>query len=345
MEKSFFILALISAMAFSSCSNDCDIENTLTNVTGTRTLSLDVSTPVEFANETEFKSAIEQISKLDNSEKKLAWVHAHYPTLHSIMDIYYDALTEADKIGDSESDFNQFMDKYSSLYFPLYKEDAGFYVPIQDENVAYLANSKCEVKIGGQVVSLRDVFDYQTLMDMGVAYYTNTSSKRLKAVSSSDVDILRNYEKDMNSVGTEYDSDWRMYEGRKVKLKARRRVSSNVSKLHFEFCFRKKKPRGWVNYSSESTFNGKVNLATTDRKLTLAVNKKIDGRSSHDYEIECNVHLDQTTLIFLYLDCSMTVQFRGIGDINFNWGMKAVACYNYRPLPTPAYENYIRPVI
>ena len=211
MTKLILPVVAFSALMLSSCGNDSDVQNAVQAETATRSFDVNGTKVLEFASQSDFDSAVTQLSLLENSAKKSEWMHVHYPMFRSIKDVYEDAMVEADEIGDSESDFDTFMDKYSSLYFPLYKEDAGFYVPIKDENVAYFANANCEVRIAGKTITLRDINDYQTLMDLGVAYYTNPKPKRLMVAENNDV-ITFKIDRGLmvNSVegaaGKEYDS-------------------------------------------------------------------------------------------------------------------------------------------
>ncbi len=341
MKIKLWALPLLAAFCLASCSNEeAELTSGTNTVNETKSLNALANT-LEFSSEAEFNDLVATLSKMSDSSEKSQWMHMHYPAFRSIRDVYNDAMVEADTMGDSDDDYNKFMGKYADLYFPLYQEDAGFYIPIKDENMAFLANPNCEVKIAGETVNLRDVNDYQTLMALGVAYYAEPAPMAA-ADTDKDFDTFIEYGRDMNSVGTEFDSGWNTYNNsRRVKLKARRRVSNNVSKLHFEFCFRKKKPRGWVNYSSNSTLKGTVKLANTGQ--SLPVEKSISGRSSHDFEIECPVHLDNRILTFLYLDCTMNVQYQGIPQaLNYKWPMKAVICYTYRPKPDGV---YIKPTI
>lgn len=345
MKIKLLTLPLLAAFCLASCSNE-EAELTTGTNTVNETKSLNVlAKTLEFTSEAEFNDLVSTLAKMNDSSEKSQWMHMHYPAFRSIKDVYDDAMIEADIMEDTDDDYNEFMGKYANLYFPLYQEDAGFYIPIKDENMAFLANPDCKVKIAGKTVNLRDVNDYQTLMALGVAYYAEPA-QMAAAATDQNFDKLNNYEKTMNSVGTEFDSDWATYNNsRRVKLKARRRVTDNVSKLHFEFCFRKKRPRGWVNYSSNSTLKGTVKLANTG--LSIPVGKSLSGRSSHDYEIECPVHLDNTILTFLYLDCTINVQYQGIPQaLNYKWQMKPVVCNTYRPLPdASSINNYIKPTI
>ena len=114
MKKLILPVVAFSALMLSSCGNDSDVQNAVQAETATRSFDVNGTNVLEFASQSDFDSAVTQ------------WMHVHYPMFRSIKAVYEDAMVEADEIGDSESDFDTFMDKYSSLYFPLYKEDAGF---------------------------------------------------------------------------------------------------------------------------------------------------------------------------------------------------------------------------
>lgn len=350
MTKLILPVVAFSALMLSSCGNDSDVQNAVQAETATRSFDVNGTKVLEFANQSDFDSAVTQLSLLENSAKKSEWMHVHYPMFRSIKDVYEDAMVEADEIGDSESDFDTFMDKYSSLYFPLYKEDAGFYVPIKDENVAYFANANCEVRIAGKTITLRDINDYQTLMDLGVAYYTNPKPKRLMVAENNDV-ITFKIDRGLmvNSVegaaGKEYDSGWQQYDKRKVKLKARRRIFSTsthpyLSALHTEFCFRKKKPRGWVNYSSYSKITGSYQAYGSNK--AFPINFEQEQRSSHDHDDPNAIFYDESVgkYVLTRLICKYSIQYRGVAsELHYEFMLpKAVSVVaRYEPLMYPCY--------
>lgn len=334
MKKLFFTV-LFSTLLL-SCGNEGinqppDVEFSSSNVS-----SISGANVLKFDSESALTDAVNELSKLASSKEKLDWVHSHYPGFTSIQDIYTEALVEADEIGDSESDFNNFMKKYDSLYFPLYKEDAGFYVAMRDLNIAFFVNSSYDVIIGNEIKNLKDIDDYSTLMSLGRAYYT---IKPNRVASTSDFDdFILPSSGDLNTVGTEYDSGWTQYDKRKVKLKARRRLVDYESKFHTEFCFRKKKPRGWVNYSSKSTINGIIRFS--DVYSPISLNKSHDQRSSHDDEVAVPVAINAKYFIFPGLKCQFTISYQGVpNQLSYSWEMKPARA-DYYPTPKP-----IHPVI
>lgn len=117
MKKLILPVVAFSALMLSSCGNDSDVQNAVQAETATRSFDVNGTKVLEFASQSDFDSAVTQLSLLENSAKKSEWMHVHYPMFRSIKDVYEDAMVEADEIGDSESDFDTFMDKYSSSIF------------------------------------------------------------------------------------------------------------------------------------------------------------------------------------------------------------------------------------
>ena len=85
-------------------------------------------------------------------------------------------------------------------------EDMGFYIPMTDLDKAYLVNRNCEVSIAGNIKSLRDIHDYSTLMMLDRAYYSMEKPMTLGTVYNFTIK-----HDDQNSVGPEYESDWRFF--------------------------------------------------------------------------------------------------------------------------------------
>lgn len=169
--------------------------------------------------------------------------------------------------------YNAFQTKYNALYFPQYKDDAGFYMPIKDQNLTYFANKNCKVRIADEDVNLRDVLSYKDLQVSGEAYYSlRSESNEMELQMGSLPEIFVSYKPHLHHVGPEYSSGWQVIGKRKVCFKARRwlrddsytltpnpfvpdqkvKFTQSTSFTHYEFCFRKKTWIGWVNYSSPS---------------------------------------------------------------------------------------------
>lgn len=295
--------------------------------------SSDSVSTLYFNSPEEYEHALSHIRSLDSDMEKSQWMHDTYPEFTSIHDVYELAGEEA-AVADLETEeqFNSFMDKYSCLFFPLEEEDAGFYIPIKDTDLSYLANLNCIIIIGDNVIDLKDINDYSDLQECGRAFYELPSPMTLASEES-----FRITGRSMNSVGPEYDSDWKVYdkEKRKVKLKARRllkekKLSPDVafseSYFHTEFCFRKKTWIGWINYSCKSAINGVVNIPGYSK---LYLNSNSSGTSSHDKEYPYPIHISNDANYRYYryyaAPCEVVVNFDDISTpLQYSWTMTGI---------------------
>lgn len=329
----FFALTtgLLSAVSCSQSSIEIDeqlIDATILDYVDTRAEHENILT---FESEVDFQKAVDEISSFDTDEEKLQWVKTKFPEFSSIQTLYWEAMQEMAEINAEDKEIcERFQSKYSSLYFPLYEEDGGFYIPMKDLDAAFLVNENCGVIIAGKINNLKDIWDYDTLMKLGRSYYAVDSPMATATMGSFSLNNTS-----QNSVGPEYDSDWKEYGSKKVKLKARRvfktyevahGFNGSESLLHLEFCFRKKTWFGWGNVKRESEINFSTTLPTN---IPLTFNKKHNGNSSHDSEFRYPVKItsDASKVYYTFAEvvCHATVDFEGIAELlQYTWTMPGI---------------------
>lgn len=349
--KKFILWAMfVMAVGLSSCS-DVEMPDTDATVGVVQSRSGQVSEyPVlSFDSQADFDKAVNTIASLPSEQAKSEWMKENYPDFYSIQNLYENAMEEMAEIDESSNtQYENFQEKYKNLYFPRYIDDAGYYIPMSNLDASYLVNKACEVSIAGETVNLRDVNDYGKLMELGRAYY---ASEQPMPVAAMGVFYLNSTE--MNSVGPEYDSGWTQYDKRKVKLKARRvfktyqpnvNVVGSKSYLHLEFCFRKKTVLGWANYKSESTIVFKVTIPGKGVIGPLTFNH--NSNSSHDDEFEYPIQItsDSASYYFTFVEapCEATITYRGVSmPLRYNWNMPGIQCVTPKaasyPLILPNY--------
>lgn len=329
------------AIGLSACSNvEEPISGGLTNTSLTRSgqaVSLGDSM-LSFNSQDDFQATVTHLESLSSVEDKMNWIKENYPNFKSIQSLYWDAMAEMGKMENVDTDkYEAFQQKYLGLYFPKYLEDAGFYVPMVNLDAAFLVNKECNVEIAGTVINLRDIEDYSKLIELGRAYYSNESPTPISDLASFNLNSTS-----MKSVGPEYDSGWKTYDKRKVKLKARRRFTSysptpvikgSKSLFHLEFCFRKKTWLGWVNYSSTSTIVFKANIPGLGWTNDLSFSH--NGSSSHDSEFEYPIKItsdaSHTYYTFGEAPCVAQITFRDVSSqLNYSWNMPGCQCVTPR---------------
>jgi hypothetical protein len=334
MSKKTLFLSLAIAVLLSSCSHDDMFISDQQNESKQSYASTKSDSILSFDNIGDYQNLLNCISALDTDEEKLLFVKNRYPKFHSIQTRYWSAMNEMDSIDTIDKNtYTAFEGKYNCLYFPKYKDDAGFYIPMSDLNAAFLANEKCEIKIGNKLVNLKDVTSYNELQQLGRAYYPEEMIHSRATPTTFNLNSAS-----MNSVGPEYDSDWKTYGNRKVKLKARRQfVKTSVSVgfvtstslLHLEFCFRKNTWMGWVNYKSKSTIKFETTIPHTNKKIEAEFTH--NGLSSHDSKLRYPIHIanNGTSTIYTFAEttCYATIDYRGVSEpLTYEWSMPWIQC-------------------
>lgn len=240
-------------------------------------------TVLKFKDETTFQKTL---NKLQISvEEKRKW-DKNSDNFSSIQDVFNQAMIDVDLVDETEESYMNFKSKYDKyLYFPMYKEDYGVYIPFIEKEKAHIANPDGYVIVGNEVRNLKSIYSYSDLQMSGQAYYDGMSDLR---------SLNRIWNTHSQFIGDEMDSGWREIDGRKLKIKFGRLSNKmNINplpngtpggkfamNLKMEISFRKKTWIGWVNYSS------KTNTDITYQFLgkTYTKNYSSDGYSSHDWK-------------------------------------------------------------
>lgn len=321
MKVKHLLVALLVPFA-SACSNN-NLDELTDHSNQSQVVSRSVENMLSFDTEESFQQAVKTLQSMASWEEKESWLKANFGDFQSMQSLYDMAMAEAEYLGETEAEYKAFKDKYSSLYFPMYKEDYGYYIPLRNLNMAFLVNRNGDVCIAGNVVNKKDITSYDDLQDLGRAYYEKPKGR---ATNASESFI---FNKDVEDVGSTWDSGWYEANSRKAKLKVRRRIVNWTMLLHTEFCFRKKTWLGWSNYSSESTITGTAMMYNDSGfcTQTININHSESGRSSHDADFgPLNVYRSaQNSITKLYTYSvhkvvgSASVQYRGMGDIQYNW--------------------------
>lgn len=344
-SKIVYISTIILLQAFLACNNTdealCILEDQKVSyleetMDSSICHSYDSLSTLSFGSYSEYQNVTCQLRNLGSNDERKQWMRDSYPGFVSIHDIYEQAGEEASTTDlVTEEQFNSFRCKYSCLYFPMVEEDAGFYIPIKDDAIAFLANRDCKIIIGNEEITVKDIHNYFDLQLTGRAFYELPSAM---SVASEIPFEITGY--DMKSVGPEYDSGWTEYkkEGTyhvKVKLKARRLLKKfelsyatygSKSFFHTEFCFRKKSPFGWLNYKDSSAISGEVLIPLFG---TLILGSSENGMSSHDKEYLYPIHIssDANFKYYRYYEasCKTSVSFKDM-SLNYSWTMQGLVC-------------------
>lgn len=323
--KKNYVIALAALLSVCSCSEESLGSIDLQDSERTKTpLTKDVNNHDVFCfNSTkEFELALDSLANLNSSTEKTKWVKEHLGSQITTMhDIYVNAQDDAIALDESEESFNSFKRKYANLFFPLYMEDAGFYMPFKNQDIGYLANKDGFVFINGQLVDKKDIFNYADLQEAGLAYYSK--EKKVEGTRSTNESPFYVYAD--ATLEDSYDSDWHEENGKKIRLKLNRRIASYRTELHAEVSFRKHTWLGWTNYSSHTTTT--LSLKFYDDEGINQIGQFSDtqehsGDSSHDSYVPIpvvTVNNSSTTYYYkLYrMKVNCTVEYRGMPTLQY----------------------------
>ncbi|MDR2950227.1 MAG: DUF4848 domain-containing protein [Prevotella sp.] len=295
-----FVLFSCALALFNACSNDdLDLspkDNTLRRekdvevvnindyITG-QTKSLrstsndEISqTAIRFKDETAYERTIAKLEAM-NEEERSQW----YKTLegfNSLQAIFEKAMEDVEDVDETEESYMNFKAKYDKyLYFPMYEEDYGVYIPIIEQEIASVANPDGLVIVGNEVRSLKNITNYSDLQQSGQAYYEPVKELGMQTKALNPTENIRS-----KYIGQE-SSGWVRRGKRKLQIKFGRRSNQVVAPspfrlyLHMEVSFRKKTWIGWVNYSSIT--DTKVDYTYGGIKYTYTLHK--NNYSSHDW--------------------------------------------------------------
>lgn len=342
MKKLIFILSMIVSM-LSACNGVDTPQPPVSGETDsvTKTRSEENGNILTFASEHDFEVALANIASLESTEDKLMSVKEKFPNFISIQEIYGNALAEAENLEEDEASYLNFKERYSSLYFPMIAEDAGFYIPMSNLNTAFLMNEKCEVRIGNTIKSMKDIVDYSQLVELGRAYYSNP----LNTTADSYTEF--NFDGPKSNIPPTYEAGWRYNNDRDrmINLKMDRQVVKYLelptytvceSRLHIEISFRKKTWLGWVNYSSNTNIAGKFEYPNSVWAYEL--DKSNSGNSSHDIWFTIPIEVQPTSgasdlqgayrAIFPKITATnLKIIYRGFADpISYNVSIGGATC-------------------
>lgn len=326
MKVKHLLVALLVPFAC-ACSND-SLNEVVDQSNQPQVVSRSAENMLSFDSEASFQQAVETLKSMNSWEEKNSWLKSNFGDFQSMQSVYDAAMVEAENLGETEEEYKSFKDKYSTLYFPMYQEDCGYYIPLKDLDMATLVNENGNVRIAGNVVNKKDITSYQELMDLGRAYYEGSKGAQSRAVGTSGETFI--FDKNVEDIGSTWDSGWHKENGKKVKLKIRRRIVDWSMKLHTEFCFRKKTVFGWANYSSTSTITGTAKMYNDsgDCLQTIDISHHESGHSSHDadhgplnvYRSALNPYTQLYTYSVLKVVGNASVDYRGIGSAQqYNW--------------------------
>lgn len=280
--RKVFINVFVMACIFSSCNKEESIPILDENLQSIGVVIADknieiVNGTLSFDSYKDLEEISDSLIVFTSTKSRASGTYQDFPQLQklreagfvSLYDLYVQALNDVDAYYTRSGGYEEFKEKYSTLFFPEVGDDYSPYLPISDKKLAMLADINGNVLIDNEIVSLRDITTYQQLKDLGqtppegaetlldrgdVVYGTNNISKQ--RVGENMVWIKTHYEE----------------------------KDGFIPVMMVEVCFRKKYGLVWSNHNSNTTAKlegaGGLQLyAGKDHESAVAIH----GISSHDY--------------------------------------------------------------
>lgn len=347
------LFSLLAALIMVGCAReDVDMqprEQKISTRSGIQDISMTADSVLQIPDEETLEDLMAELNQFDTEYNKVQFLNQMVPGFVSIQDLYNQALIEADTVNFAANGaYENFKKRHPEFYFANEDGDAGFYIPMEDQDLAYLVPASCEIIIGGVRRNYKDKNVYDKLKAKDLTYSSSQPSTSYQDyIFTPDWGIFvttypfefKGKKVDPLPVQAYTESPW-FYNikkitdpltgkttttkpTRKLKISARRLAKlckKNGKKywqgmIHFDVCFRKVNSVGyWVNYKSKTSLS--VNLEEygdpTHHNFGPYVHK---GRSAHDVNINipCHVTRSGTDYVYTYppLEYVASVDYQG----------------------------------
>lgn len=299
-----FILPVLSLLIFGACSNDTEkvinsSETPSEEIIFISDLNINIKKSKDilvFNNEEDFQKVVSKLSSVQSNKRET--INNGYDNIiqtpninlkengfYSLYDYFMDAMSEAESYYDRLDGYEEFKAKYSMLYFPEQGDDYSAYLPIQNENIAKLANANGEISVNGKIINFKDISSYQQLVNLGIT----------PAEEGNINPTTRDYP--LNELPEIRCNDRRLWAIAQVRRGSSPGVSEEIAIL---VRFRKKGLFGkWYNYGSTTEIKFEPNGKTFSKS----------GNATHEY-LWARVYQNGTPVPFQGL---VSVKFQGFG--------------------------------
>jgi len=110
----------------------------------------------------------------------------------SIYDVFVDAMMNAESYYDREGGYEEFKEKYSTLYFPETEDDISAYLPVSDPYLAKFLNKDGEIIIDGETINMKDISSYEQLKDLNLTPLEDAENEII-ATTRATVPLIYNH--------------------------------------------------------------------------------------------------------------------------------------------------------
>lgn len=264
--KLLFYSLLCTATMFVSCAKDQETE--ILSISGSKALlnSNEVKSSIEvleFATEADFLKAAEAPETILNNI-------SDYTDFKSLYDEFEKAWLVEEDYYVSEQKYDEFKKLFPHLYFPEYKDDYSFFLPVSNDSIAKLLNPEGYVKIAEKMVNYIDIKTPQDLLKLGRLAPDNADN-----VILASTNFINNIPEQMGS-----ENDRKLWVNTEAGFAANGQAFTRID-IHFrkKAGIRKK----WKNYTSEASIVGILRYAT-GQGLVFPVTSVKRGKAPISYD-------------------------------------------------------------
>ena len=91
-----------------------------------------------------------------------------------------------------EGGYEEFKEKYSTLYFPETEDDISAYLPVSDPYLAKFLNKDGEIIIDGETINMKDISSYEQLKDLNLTPLEDAENEII-ATTRATVPLIYNH--------------------------------------------------------------------------------------------------------------------------------------------------------
>lgn len=120
---------------------------------------------IKFKDNSAYNRVLADLELMPHEERE-KWMN-NLEDFSSMYKTYEEAMAEAEEYCDRAGGYEEFKEKYPSLYFPENNEDFGAYVPYENELLAICANENGRLIVGEEIIDLEKIDNYEQLIASG----------------------------------------------------------------------------------------------------------------------------------------------------------------------------------
>ena len=137
----------------------------------------------------QYVSTRQSVETLTNKENKASNIDG----FTSIYDVFVDAMMNAESYYDRKGGYEEFKEKYNTLYFPETKDDISAYLPVSDPYLAKFLNKDGEIIIAGKMINMIDISSYDQLKELNLTPPEDSEDESVAVTRAGGIPLIENW--------------------------------------------------------------------------------------------------------------------------------------------------------